>query len=84
MHDGRQLDSLLVDADGGTLTPPAVTAPEGKVFAGWFRQSENEAGEVVYTRVFLPDEDGNVTVPAGYELEPMVLYALFDSGEDKK
>lgn len=79
MVDGEPVGSVMVDAEGGTLTPPAVTAPEGKVFAGWFRQGVNEAGETVYTRMFLPDENGNVSLPAGYELEPMVLYALFEN-----
>ena len=83
VHNGTVLQTGMVDAESATLIPPAVEAPNGKVFAGWFRQTVNEAGEPMYTRMFLPDEDGKVSVPAGYELEPMVLYALFESGRDK-
>lgn len=79
MQDGTQLDRVMVDAEGGTLTTPAVTVPEGKVFSGWFRQSVNEAGKTVYSQVFQPDENGQVRVPVGYTLEPMVLYALFEN-----
>ena len=37
-----------------------------------------------YTMVFDPDENGHVTIPNGTTLEPMTLYALFEtpSGTD--
>lgn len=34
-QDGTLLDSQMVDSETAILTPPAVTAPEGKEFAGW-------------------------------------------------
>ena len=61
-----------------SLTAPVVTAPEGKVFAGWFRQDIAADGSKTYTLIFSPDADGNITLPAGTKLEPMVLFALFE------
>ena len=75
-------DSVLLtnmyEEDVTSLTAPVVTAPEGKVFAGWFRQDIAADGSKTYTLVFTPDADGNITLPAGTKLEPMVLFALFE------
>lgn len=79
--DGAELSSALVDASAGTLTPPAVTIPEGKVFAGWFRETVDDAGNKTLALMFQPDENGTVTLPAGYILEPMELQALFENEE---
>lgn len=63
--------------DTASIQPPVVTAPEGKVFDGWYRQDVAEDGSIAYTLVFAPDETGMITLPAGTKLEPMTLYALF-------
>lgn len=65
--------------DTSSLVPPAVSAPEGKVFAGWITITENEAGKTVYTVIFTPDEQGNVTIPEGTVLQPMTLYAWYEN-----
>jgi hypothetical protein len=63
--------------DAATIQPPVVTAPEGKVFDGWYRQDIAADGSIQYTLVFAPDETGIINLPAGTKLEPMILYALF-------
>ena len=63
--------------DTASIQPPVVTAPEGKVFDGWYRQDVAEDGSIRYTLVFAPDETGLINLPAGTKLEPMILYALF-------
>ncbi len=63
--------------DTASIQPPMVTAPEGKVFDGWYRQDVAEDGSIQYTLVFAPDETGVISLPAGTKLEPMILYALF-------
>lgn len=65
------LASELVDAESRKLTPPQVTAPEGKVFRGWYV----EAGKLD------TGADGTITLPADYQLEPMTVYALFGAEE---
>ncbi len=80
--DGRALSSVMVNAESGSLTPPAVPVPEGKRFAGWFREERDEKGNTTYHLVFLPDDSGTVTLPEGTRLEPMTLYALFDDKGD--
>lgn len=57
---------------------PVLTAPEGKVFAGWYREDVAENGNVTYTLVFSPDEDGNIYLTEGSELEPVTICALFE------
>ena len=79
MLDGQVLSSEMVDANAGSVTPPTVTAPEGKVLSGWFRETADENGSTKLTLVFAPDETGAVSLPSGYILEPMVLQALFDN-----
>ena len=81
MQENRVLSSEMLSADVSSLKTPAVTVPEGKVLSGWFIQSEDEAGNTTYTRVFQPDENGTVQLPADYTLEPMVLYALFEEAK---
>ncbi len=76
MVDGELVESGLVENNTKTLTPPAVQAPEGQVFTGWYVLSADEQGNSTYSLAFLPEEDG--TVALGVELEPMTLYALFE------
>jgi len=74
------LDSVFVDAASKTLTLPAVTVPEGKVFSGWVRQEKDSNGKTTLTVVFKPDENNTVILPDA-ALEPMTLYTLFEKGE---
>lgn len=75
------LETRMVDASGNTLQLPAVTVPEGKSFAGWYRQSADAAGNITYSLTFVPDENGTVYLSQDTVLEPMTLYALFDNKE---
>lgn len=77
MDGENQLSSEFVATDATALKTPLVSAPEGKVFSGWYRIDETEKG-ITYSMVFDPDENGDVTIPAGTTLEPMTLYALFE------
>ena len=61
------------------LDLPTVTAPEGKVFSGWFRLDTAADGSMEYTQIFAPDADGKAELPAGTKLQPMTLYALFEN-----
>lgn len=78
MNGSEQLSSELVDANSKALTPPAVTAPEGKVFSGWFYETVDENGKKTMSLAFLPDENGNVTLSGETALEPLTLHALFE------
>ncbi len=80
--DGTQvLQSDFVSSTAKLLTPPAVEVPEGKVFLGWFTKSVAENGQITMTKVFAPDESGQVHLTGSQPLEPMVLYPRFE--EDK-
>ena len=84
MNGDTVLRSEFVKTDDTELdTPPLVSAPEGKVFIGWYRIDKYDNG-TTYTMVFDPDENGHVNIPNGTTLEPMTLYALFEtpSGTD--
>ena len=80
--DDSVIFTNLFEQDVSTLELPTVTAPEGKVFAGWFRLDTAADGSIEYTRVFAPDEDGVVELPDGTHLEPMTLYALFEDASE--
>ena len=83
MNGDTVLSSEFVKTDATELDTPLVSAPEGKVFIGWYRIDKYDNG-TTYTMVFDPDENGHVTIPNGATLEPMTLYALFEtpSGTD--
>lgn len=78
MNGSEQLVSEMVDAHAKKLTPPAVTAPDGKVFSGWFYETVDENGKKTMSLAFLPDANGNVTLSGEDALKPMTLFALFD------
>ena len=76
------LTTDLVSNNLKTLVTPVVSAPEGKVFAGWVRETVNEDGSILQTLMFEPDPvTGEVALPEGTVLEPMVLYALFEDAD---
>jgi len=79
MQDGEILASEMVDASTNFLTPPKVTAPEGKEFLGWFTESTDNDGNVTLSLVFAPTESGTISLADSYVLEPMVLQARFDT-----
>ena len=67
----------MYNANSTTLKAPNVTVPEGQQFLGWFREVLDENGDTTLQLMFKPDENGNVTLPHGYVLEHMVLFARF-------
>lgn len=77
MLDGQVLLREMVDASSNSLVPPTVTVPKGQVFSGWFRETVDENGDATLKLMFSPDENGKVTLPAEYTLQPMTLQALF-------
>ncbi len=77
MDGDTELLSQFYDTDTTEMTIPVVTAPEGKIFSGWYQIEETDTG-LSYTMVFDPDDSGNVKIPSGTTLEPMTLYALFE------
>lgn len=79
MDGTNQVSSEMYDMTVTQLTIPVLTAPEGKVFSGWYREDTAEDGTTTYQMVFVPDENGNVSLPAGNTLEPMTLYPLFEA-----
>lgn len=83
MNGDTVLSSEFVKTDATELDTPLVSAPEGKVFIGWYRIDKYDNG-TTYTMAFDPDENGHVTIPNDTTLEPMTLYALFEtpSGTD--
>ena len=79
MNDATVLDSKFVENDATELQTPVVSAPEGKVFAGWMTKTKNAEGKEEWNLIFTPDESGHVSIPVGSTLEPMTLYAYFEN-----
>jgi hypothetical protein len=80
MEGNTLLTTDLVSNNLKTLVTPVVSAPAGKVFAGWVRETVEADGSILQTVMFEPDPvTGEVALPEGTVLEPMVLYALFEN-----
>lgn len=77
MNEDTEVHSAFYASDLNQLTIPVVSAPEGQVFAGWYQQNVDAEGNITWSLVFSPDSNGLVNIPAGNELTPMTLYALF-------
>ena len=78
MNGDQELTTGFVDNNATTIHAPMVTAPEGKVFSGWFTESTDANGSKTMNLAFVPDNSGIIQVPANTTLEPMVLYAVFE------
>lgn len=76
--DGTVVSDNLLDTGLRELVVPIVSAPEGRVFAGWYREQTDDHGNTTLVPVFRPDETGLVVLPDDLTLEPMTLYALFE------
>ncbi len=82
MMDDTQLYTTFYETDATEIITPTISPiPEGQVFTGWVRQTEDDSGKTVLELVFEPDESGRVTIPEGTTLEPMTLYALFEDAD---
>ena len=79
MNGEEVLTTGFVANDVNEIQTPMISAPEGKVFAGWALESIDENGVRTLTIVFGPTENGVVTLPAGTVLEPMTLFAHFEN-----
>ena len=73
------LTTGFVANDVDEIQTPMISAPEGKVFAGWALESIDDNGVKTLTIVFGPTENGVVPLPAGTVLEPMTLFAHFEN-----
>ena len=78
MNGETVLTSDFYDINSEALATPRLSVPQGKVFSGWYRESIKENGAVEQFLVFVPDENGDVTIPSGTPLEPMTLYPLYE------
>lgn len=76
MDGESEVGRLLLSSEEHSFLSPAVTAPEGKTFAGWAVR-ETQGNNITMTIRFQPGEDGAVALPEGYTPEPMVLYAVY-------
>lgn len=79
MNDDVTLSSDFYNIEATTLDTPLLSVPTGKVFSGWMKETVSANGSKTMSLVFVPDENGVVTIPSGTTLEPMVLYPLFEN-----
>ena len=82
MNDDFVLQSDFCNIEATTLNTPLLSVPDGKVFSGWMKETVAANGSTSMSLVFVPDENGVVTIPSGTTLEPMVLYPLFENAAD--
>ena len=78
MNGDMVLSNDFYDMESEKLATPLLSVPSGKVFSGWYRETIKADGSREQYLVFIPDENGDVTIPSGTTLEPMVLYPLFE------
>lgn len=78
MNGDTVLSSDFYDIESEKFATPLLSVPDGKVFSGWYRETVNANGNVEQYLMFVPDENGDVTIQSGTTLEPMTLYPLFE------
>ena len=78
-YDGKDLiNSTFLPINTEIIHTPAVATPTGKTFSGWAEESVDADGHIKMTLRLVPN-DGTVILGEDFRLEPMVLYALFES-----
>ena len=78
MNGDDVLSNDFYNMESETLSTPLLSVPAGKVFSGWYRETVKDNGTREQFLMFIPDENGDVTLQSGTTLEPMVLYPLFE------
>ena len=78
MNGDTVLSKDFYDMESTSLDTPMLSIPAGKVFSGWYTETIQDNGSRVQNLVFVPDENGEVTIPSGTTLKPMTLYPLFE------
>lgn len=78
MYEDQILQNDFVETDAETISTPRMSPPEGKIFSGWVKEVFDANGNKSLVLVFTTDENGDVTIPSGTTLEPMVLYPYFE------
>jgi len=78
MNGDTVLSKDFYDIESEKLDTPLLSVPEGKVFSGWYRETVKADGSREQFLMFIPDENGVVTLQSGTVLQPMVLYPLFE------
>lgn len=74
-YDGK-VESVFVDAASKSVELPYVEVPAGQVLTGWAQKTVDENGKNVLVMVITPGAAGFGVVSG--ELEPMVLYPMFE------
>lgn len=73
--------SHMYPQNAAELPLPIVSAPSGQVFTGWFRRETVADGATAYILVYGPGQTDAVSLSPDSLLEPMTLYALFETVE---
>ena len=78
IQEGQVVESQMVDVHQSTVILPQITAPEGKVAAGWAQKHTNSQGDEIMDILF-PAAAGSIAqFPQDGTLEPMTLYAVYE------
>ena len=78
MNGDTVLSKDFYNIESTKLDTPMISVPTGKVFSGWYKETIQDNGTRIQTLVFVPNENGEVSIPSGTTLEPMTLYPLFE------
>ena len=71
--------STMLDASASSIELPQITAPEGTTLSGWAQKLTDSEGNENMAILFAADESNVVDLPEGTVLEPMTLYAMYES-----
>ena len=81
--DGNIISNEFVDSSIKFLTTPAIEAPEGKVFAGWYAETVDKDCNIVLTKTFIPDANNSVNLTGNKEpLKSMMLVPYFEDAKE--
>ncbi len=83
MYENEVLQNDFVETDAEVISTPRMSPPEGKIFSGWVKEVFDGNGNKSLVLVFTTDENGDVTIPSGTTLEPMVLYPYFEDAPEE-
>lgn len=79
IHEGKVVETKMTDIHETTVKLPRVSPPEGKVAVGWAQKHTDAQGNETMAILFPLTANTVVQFPQGSTLEPMTLYAVYES-----
>lgn len=79
MREDLVVSSEFYHSEATEILVPLISAPENMAFLGWYQKVPDGSGGFSMEQVFPPESSGRVTLARDQRLNPMTLYAQYET-----